>query len=180
MSSEDESAKRRKRYAEDPEYRERIIAASRAFREKNRDKINQKAREKRKAHPELQQQGRDAARVRHWHSKYKLVDMTIEHYGRMLDRQHGVCKICKTKQPSKSLCIDHRHATGRVRGLLCNKCNFGLGYFDDNPVRMVRAAIYVVIDLVQETASRLLLTSMAFCRRTIAARLMRLSGKMTK
>ena len=42
----------------------------------------------------------------------------------MLERQGKVCGICKT--PGKPLCVDHCHATGKVRGLLCRDCNLGL------------------------------------------------------
>jgi len=92
--------------------------------------------------------------VQSWRNSTKLVDMTPEKYDRMLVRQRGACRICR-RETRKVLCVDHRHATGWVRGLLCFKCNFGLGYFDDNPVRLVRAAAYL-ISLLQEMASRLL------------------------
>jgi hypothetical protein len=163
----DRNEKKRKRYAEDPEYREQIIANARAYRSRNREQVNHKARERRKANPELRQQGRDEARVRHWRSKCK-VDMTIPAYNRMLVRQRGVCKICGKKHPKKALCVDHRHSTGWIRGLLCNKCNFGLGSFDDNPLRMLRAAGYIVVALAQESLSRLIRRAGSFWRRTAA------------
>jgi len=165
MSPEDRNEKKRKRYAEDPEYREKVIASSRAYRGRNRDQVNYKARERRKANPELRQQGRDEARVRHWRHKLELPDMTIETYNRMFVRQRGVCKICKTKNPNKALCVDHRHDTKWLRGLLCNKCNFGIGSFDDNPFRLVRAAVYIVVALAQENLSRLISRAGSLWRR---------------
>ena len=164
MSSEDRNEKKRKRYAEDPEYREKIIAGAREYRAKNRDKVNAKARERRKANPELRQQGRDEARVRHWRHKLELPDMTVEIYNRMFVRQRGVCKICKTKNPNKALCVDHRHDTKWRRGLLCNKCNFGIGSFDDNPVRMIRAAWYIIVALAEEQLSRVAARAGSFLR----------------
>lgn len=66
-------------------------------------------------------------------------------YVSMLQRQGGVCLICGTDQPgAKSFCVDHDHATGVVRGLLCNDCNVGLGFFRDNPDRLVSAAAYLL------------------------------------
>ena len=53
-------------------------------------------------------------------------------------RQGGVCGICK-RQSGMRLCVDHCHATGRVRGLLCRTCNSGLGFYQDDP-RLTRAA----------------------------------------
>ena len=87
----------------------------------------------------------------------------------MLARQRGACKICRRVRPSETLCIDHRHATGSVRALLCRKCNLGLGAYDDNPYWLVRAAAYLVLSLIQEMASRLLVRVASLCRRAAAA-----------
>ena len=59
----------------------------------------------------------------------------------MRERQKNVCGICKT--PGKPLCVDHCHATGKVRGLLCRDCNLGLGNYKDNPVFTRAATAYL-------------------------------------
>lgn len=58
-----------------------------------------------------------------------------------LDAQDGRCAICGTDEPGrKTWSIDHCHATGKVRGLLCNHCNTAIGLMRDDPA-VLRAAI---------------------------------------
>lgn len=76
----------------------------------------------------------------------KQYGMTIEDYQARLLAQGGACLIC-TRTPSADghvrLVVDHDHATGRVRGLLCNNCNSGLGYFRDDPNALASAIRYL-------------------------------------
>lgn len=58
----------------------------------------------------------------------------------MLDEQGGRCAICRDDAPQH---IDHDHATGEIRGVLCSKCNMGLGLFDDDPARLDSAIRYL-------------------------------------
>lgn len=66
-------------------------------------------------------------------------------YESLLDEQKGVCAICGKPNPSpdRKLSVDHCHDTLYIRGLLCTKCNFGLGYFDDDEELMKKAIIYL-------------------------------------
>lgn len=51
----------------------------------------------------------------------------------MLDAQNGVCVICeKTPEAGKRLVVDHCHATGVVRALLCTYCNVAVGVYENN------------------------------------------------
>jgi hypothetical protein len=72
--------------------------------------------------------------------------ITVRDYEAMFDAQRGVCAICG-EPPSKDrrhdLAVDHCHDTGTVRGLLCLRCNAGLGQFDDSPDLLRRASEYV-------------------------------------
>lgn len=62
-------------------------------------------------------------------------------YERMLANQGGVCAICGGLEPGKRpLHVDHDHATGAVRGLLCQPCNLGIGNFRDQ-IALLKSAI---------------------------------------
>jgi hypothetical protein len=84
-------------------------------------------------------------------SQYKKnYGITLEEYDAMLLAQNGVCKICGNKETHKGamgrpkpLCVDHCHATGKVRGLLCNDCNQVLGRAKDNTETLKKAIKYL-------------------------------------
>lgn len=59
----------------------------------------------------------------------------------LVSTQGGVCAICRRAEPD---CVDHCHATGRIRGMLCKACNAGLGLLRDDPALMRAAAEYLV------------------------------------
>lgn len=67
----------------------------------------------------------------------------------MLAEQKGLCAICR-EAPAKH--VDHDHATGRVRGLLCFNCNGALGQFRDRTDLMLRAVAYLRHDAVPDWA----------------------------
>ena len=67
-------------------------------------------------------------------------------YESMLAKQGGVCAICgEPPNPKRQhdLAVDHCHLTGTVRGLLCHKCNIGLGHFEDSEGLMTKAIDYL-------------------------------------
>lgn len=71
--------------------------------------------------------------------------ITTEDYDKMLKDQGGVCKICGggPSRGDKLLVVDHCHDTGVVRGLLCNKCNTGIGMFRDDLELLKKAVEYL-------------------------------------
>jgi len=74
--------------------------------------------------------------------------ITWEDYCGMLDAQGGVCAICKDPdsgniRTSGKLFVDHCHSTNKVRGLLCSRCNHGLGHFRDDLQLLVNAMSYL-------------------------------------
>ena len=88
-----------------------------------------------------------ASKKRHYHAnrdKYlaierersyrKLYGITTADYDEMFEKQNGKCAICGTERAaakrSQVLCVDHCHETGKVRGLLCVRCNGHLGWLE--------------------------------------------------
>lgn len=75
--------------------------------------------------------------------------ITADDYAALHAAQGGRCLICgdvetvERKGRTRQLCVDHDHATGAVRGLLCSRCNAGLGLFLDDPERLIAAAGYL-------------------------------------
>jgi len=72
--------------------------------------------------------------------KFKL---TVEQFNKLLEEQGGMCAICRRPPTNRALCIDHDHTTGRVRGLLCVRCNTGLGNLGDSWERLVAGIKYL-------------------------------------
>ncbi len=110
----------------DPEYRKALSARSKKWREYNPDR-----------HAALM---RSAALKR----KYGL---TVQGYNDLLEGQGGGCAICGSEEVRvkgrDKLFVDHDHATGRVRGLLCNSCNLGVAQFKDDPALLQKAICYL-------------------------------------
>jgi len=118
----------KKRYHSDPEYRQKKI-----------DESNNAT--KAKYHSDLEYRSKIIKNNR----KNKLLrhySITEQQYEDIFTNQTGLCKICGL-QDKKRLAVDHCHKTGKVRGLLCNSCNRGIGYLRDNPLLMRNAADYV-------------------------------------
>jgi hypothetical protein len=84
------------------------------------------------------------------HRKYELhkkYNLTEEQYKQMLINQAGCCAICGTDKPTgkwKVFAVDHNHKTGKVRELLCNECNRGIGLLKDNAELLQKAADYIL------------------------------------
>ncbi len=70
---------------------------------------------------------------------------TPEEFDRLFYEQKGMCAVCGTSDFGKrGIFIDHNHQTKKVRGLLCHRCNTGLGYFRDNRAFLASAIKYLI------------------------------------
>lgn len=86
----------------------------------------------------------DKGRGRHLVKTYGIDNIQ---YSKMLEEQKYRCAICLTDQNdlNKPLFVDHCHKSSKIRGLLCNRCNTGLGMFQDNIQNLQRALGYLLI-----------------------------------
>lgn len=75
--------------------------------------------------------------------------ITFSDYDKIFKKQNGKCKICGNKEIGHKLqgrfCVDHDHSTGKIRGLLCYRCNLLLGNAKDN-IEILASAIQYLID----------------------------------
>lgn len=71
---------------------------------------------------------------------YERYGISAQQYLDLAEKQENLCAICGKPPGSKALAVDHDHATGEVRALLCVDCNLGLGRFRDN-IEVMRQAI---------------------------------------
>ena len=97
--------------------------------------FNQRSKSWRRRNPEYQKEWSKNNRHRHKNAqlKYKY-GITEADYKKMLQAQNYSCKICglADSQQRHGLHVDHCHATGKIRGLLCRRCNTALGFCEDN------------------------------------------------
>ncbi len=130
----DRAANDRKRKARDPN---KFAVWNAAYRERNRETLAARQREWNALNP-------DKIKAMNL-SKYGL---TLSAFKRMLRSQDYTCAICPTEikagvNGKRAACVDHCHKTGVVRGLLCTRCNLGLGMFRDSPRRLRMAVQYL-------------------------------------
>lgn len=111
-----DAAKARAKWAADPE----------AARAKDREKH----RRWRAANPAK-------SRAQDLRARYRIDEGGI---ARLLENQEARCAICGGAGPD---CIDHCHRSGKVRGVLCRRCNAGLGQFRDDPALVLAAVAYL-------------------------------------
>lgn len=78
----------------------------------------------------------------------KAYNIDINRYNEMLLEQNGECAICHKHHTTltgrkKFLCVDHNHDTNEIRGLLCDKCNRGIGLMNDSKEILMNAYNYL-------------------------------------
>ena len=127
---EDGLANRKRYYAKNQEEQ---IEKSRLWRANNPEKLllQQKLAKEKYNNPDEKKRRRNLHLI-------KTYGISLDDYNTLLAQQGGVCAICKRDYKGTrngveiGHHVDHDHATGKVRGILCTRCNVALGQFDDS------------------------------------------------
>ena len=113
------------------ENKEKVKVQRKAYYQENKDKA--------KAY---YQENKEKVKAVTVNNKYKrMYGITLEQKMEMIINQDSKCVICgEPFLESENTCIDHSHKTGKIRGILCRKCNAGLGQFRDD-INILRNAL---------------------------------------
>ena len=123
---------------------EKVREASRRYAERHAGRVKERARRWAAAH------GEERREYRLEYDRQRQYGISRAEYETMAVAQGHRCAICREPETSKHqsgrtklLAVDHDHATGIVRALLCHACNTGIGSLGDDPARLERAADYL-------------------------------------
>ncbi len=112
----------------------------RRYYDKHKDEVNAKSRAWAAANPE-------AARKAQRRNQVRRYGLTLDDFDSLVARQHNRCAICAMPGDQTThgvLDVDHDHATGFVRGLICHNCNRAIGMMCDDAERLTAAANYLL------------------------------------
>jgi hypothetical protein len=125
---------RRRKYLES--HKKQTAEYSLMYYKKNRESLLEKNKVWHKNHKKERNERRLSYEI-------ETYGITQEEYNSMVLIQNGVCAICKLPPSKKRLSIDHNHETGKIRGLLCSRCNLAIGGFRDSAQLLREAANYI-------------------------------------
>lgn len=148
-------------YRADPKNRERLRAAQAKYNKSPKakrsvEKYRNNNKEKVKNSENLRLERHREAGTSYYLRNTQLIkgkilkrtyNLSLEDYEKMLILQKDCCAICNKNKSEfkKGLGVDHCHTTGKIRGLLCSKCNTSIGGFDDDVERLQAAINYLKI-----------------------------------
>ena len=124
--------------------RERLQEANAQWKKDNPDKVRKHQRTQNNKYHHLSKEQK-----KEWSLKANY-GITYDQFTAMLDSQSGCCAICGIKMvvwegqgKTDCACVDHCHATGVIRGLLCGACNRAIGLLKDDPAILDKASQYL-------------------------------------
>jgi hypothetical protein len=126
-------AAKKRRYDADPS---KVVRAVQAWRRENPERFREYQAEYR-SRPENKRKMRDLYYRR-------TFGITADDFDRMLAEQSGACAICGERPEVEArMHVDHEHATGRIRGILCSRCNHAIGLLREDVALFERAVRYL-------------------------------------
>lgn len=136
-------------------------ANKKAWHSRNKAAQNAKRKHRRREHPERYNTSNEKQRVANGKKYRENIDVrnkhrdrnrlrrtgcTPEKFAELMEAQQGRCAICSSVM--KKPCVDHCHSTGKIRELLCAKCNSGIGQLQDSLDLVRSAASYLEKHLI--------------------------------
>lgn len=132
--------------------KEKCKERSRKYHQRNKETTKERANKRAKEYYHRNKEKRKEY-LKKWHSRNPIYDterakdrrfekygLTKEEYQKLLVRQRNKCAICLRMLTDIKTCIDHCHNAGHVRGILCSRCNWTLGMWQ-NSVRTAKRAV---------------------------------------
>jgi len=136
-----------KDYTSDDENREKVRTYQKEYRVRNKEKLMVKKKEYYADNYEDMRASQKEYYVNRGRERYLQTQygITLDQYYEMLEKQGGVCEICRRTpgENGHSLHVDHDHKTDKNRGLLCQLCNTAIGMLRDSPELCETAACYL-------------------------------------
>lgn len=119
------------------EHKKEVAEYNKKYRKNHPGKRTEEAKRYREKYKEREQKRRHERYLKNpnYFREHRIKErygLSIEDYNVLFEKQHGCCAICGTHQSelSKRLSIDHDHKTDEIRGLLCQRCNGALGFYE--------------------------------------------------
>jgi hypothetical protein len=120
------------------ESRLRTLQYKKEYREKNKELLSQKQKEY-----SCRESGKIVKRESSW--RKNGINITYDKYLEISSLQNFQCAVCGVHQDNleKSLCVDHDHNNGKIRGLLCSNCNIAIGFLKEDENLLLSAISYL-------------------------------------
>lgn len=137
---------KRKHYLDNQnKYRE----LNRIWVKNNKEKVSKYKKEYRDKNKELLKQKQKEYKIKNYriikiknkiYNLKKNYNLSLEEFNKMIKLQKNKCIICKRDQKNlkKPLNVDHNHKTGKIRDLLCSRCNFAVGFYENFDMTLVK------------------------------------------
>ena len=136
-----------KKFVDEGLSREKTKKYRQKWHKDNAQRIREQARTRYKLNPKKmvnksQEYYKKHRQEIHDRIRFNKYGITGDEFRKIIEQQGLKCPIC-TRSIEKNLSVDHDHATGKIRGIICNNCNLSIGNAEDSPMRLRAMADYL-------------------------------------